>query len=127
MPRRRRMVQGVESSQELARKLEVLERELAVQRTAMEKLKLLGPPEKAAMLTGARGGPQDRVMDRLCGSGLPDRSRRASRATGDAAPRRSRLVHTVSSTRAESPSAEIDPAVRDTPRVRSRPAPESCA
>ena len=46
MPRRRRMVQGVESSQELARKLEVLERELAVQRTAMEKLKLLGPSEK---------------------------------------------------------------------------------
>jgi hypothetical protein len=44
------MVQGVESSQELARKLEVLERELAVQRAAMEKLKLLGPPEKAAML-----------------------------------------------------------------------------
>jgi len=42
MPRRRRMVQGVESSQELARKLEVLERELAVQRTAMEKLKEIG-------------------------------------------------------------------------------------
>jgi hypothetical protein len=39
MPRRRRMVQGVESSQDLARKLEVLERELAVQRAAMEKLK----------------------------------------------------------------------------------------
>jgi hypothetical protein len=33
------MVQGVESSQDLARKLEVLERELAVQRAAMEKLK----------------------------------------------------------------------------------------
>lgn len=42
MPRRRRMVQGVESSQDLARKLEVLERELAVQRAAMEKLKQLG-------------------------------------------------------------------------------------
>lgn len=42
MPRRRRMVQGVESSQDLARKLEVLERELAVQRIAMEKLKELG-------------------------------------------------------------------------------------
>jgi hypothetical protein len=41
MARRRRMVQGVESSQDLARKLEVLERELAVQRTAMEKLKQL--------------------------------------------------------------------------------------
>jgi hypothetical protein len=50
MPRRRRMVQGVESSQELARKLEVLERELAAQRAAMEKLKLLGPSEKAAPL-----------------------------------------------------------------------------
>ena len=46
MPRRRRMVQGVESSQDLARKLEVLERELAVQRAAMEKLKLLGPSAK---------------------------------------------------------------------------------
>ena len=56
MPRRRRMVQGVESSQELARKLEVLERELAVQRAAMEKLKLLGPPEKAAMLPGRATG-----------------------------------------------------------------------
>lgn len=47
MPRRRRMVQGVESSQDLARKLEVLERELEVQRAAMEKLKLLGTPAKA--------------------------------------------------------------------------------
>ena len=42
MPRRRRMVQGVESPQDLARKLEVLERELEVQHAAMEKLKLLG-------------------------------------------------------------------------------------
>lgn len=48
MPRRRRMVQGVESSQELARKLDVLERELAVQRAAMDKLKELGPSRKAA-------------------------------------------------------------------------------
>lgn len=56
MPRRRRMVQGVESSQELARKLEVLERELAVQRTAMEKLKLLGPSEKAATRPGRLAG-----------------------------------------------------------------------
>jgi hypothetical protein len=47
MPRRRRMVQGVESSQDLARKLEILERELAVQKAAMEKLKLLGPASKA--------------------------------------------------------------------------------
>ena len=48
MPRRRRMVQGVESPQDLARKLEILERELEVQRVAMEKLKLLGPSVKAA-------------------------------------------------------------------------------
>ena len=47
MPRRRRMAQGVESSQDMARKLEVLERELAVQRTAMEKLKQLGPPGRS--------------------------------------------------------------------------------
>jgi hypothetical protein len=40
------MVQGVESSQDLERKLEILERELEVQRAAMEKLKLLGPPGK---------------------------------------------------------------------------------
>jgi hypothetical protein len=50
------MVQGVESSQELARKLEILERELAVQRAAMEKLKQLGPPEKAVMLPGRVAG-----------------------------------------------------------------------
>ena len=56
MPRRRRMVQGVESSQELARKLEVLERELAVQRAAMAKLKLLGPAEKAAPQPGRLPG-----------------------------------------------------------------------
>jgi hypothetical protein len=48
VPRRRRMVQGVESSQDMARKLEVLERELAVQRTAMEKLKQLGPAGRPA-------------------------------------------------------------------------------
>lgn len=47
MPRRRRVVQGVESSQDLARKLEVLERELAVQRAAMEKLKEMGASRKA--------------------------------------------------------------------------------
>lgn len=51
MPRRRRMVQGVESSQDLARKLEVLERELAVQRAAMERLKELGTSPKAAPAT----------------------------------------------------------------------------
>ena len=58
MPRRRRVVQGVESPQDLARKLEVLERELAVQRAAMEKLKDLGPsrqvPPAAARLGGRK-------------------------------------------------------------------------
>jgi hypothetical protein len=54
MPRRRRVVQGVESSQDLARKLEVLERELAVQRTAMEKLKELGPSKKATPASGRK-------------------------------------------------------------------------
>jgi hypothetical protein len=48
MPRRRRVVQGVESPQDLAQKLEVLERELAVQRAAMEKLKALGRPKAVA-------------------------------------------------------------------------------
>jgi hypothetical protein len=42
------MAQGVESSQDMARKLEVLERELAVQRTAMERLKQLGPAGRPA-------------------------------------------------------------------------------
>ena len=54
MPRRRRMVQGVESSQDLARKLEVLERELAVQRLAMEKLKQLGPKPATPRATGRK-------------------------------------------------------------------------
>ena len=54
MPRRRRMVQGVESSQDLARKLEVLERELAVQRAAMEKLKQLGADKRATTRTTGR-------------------------------------------------------------------------
>ncbi len=48
MPRRRRIVQGVESPQDLARKLEILERELAVQRAAIEKLKGLGAVRKPA-------------------------------------------------------------------------------
>jgi hypothetical protein len=47
MPRRRRVVQGVESPQDLARKLEVLERELAVQRAAMDKLKELSTSPRA--------------------------------------------------------------------------------
>ena len=54
MPRRRRMVQGVESSQDLARKLEVLERELAVQRAAMEKLKQLGAKPATSRTTGRK-------------------------------------------------------------------------
>ena len=54
MPRRRRMVQGVESLQDLARKLEVLERELAVQRSAMDKLKQLGAKPDAARTTGRK-------------------------------------------------------------------------
>jgi hypothetical protein len=56
MPRRRRVVQGVESSQDLARKLEVLERELAVQRAAMEKLKDLGPSRKTTPVAGRAPG-----------------------------------------------------------------------
>ena len=54
MPRRRRMVQGVESSQDLARKLEVLERELAVQRAAIEKLKQLGAKPVTAHTPGRK-------------------------------------------------------------------------
>ena len=54
MPRRRRMVQGVESLQELARKLEVLERELAVQRSAMEKLKQLAAKPATASRSGRK-------------------------------------------------------------------------
>ena len=54
MPRRRRVVQGVESSQDLTRKLEVLERELAVQRAAMEKLKELGTSRKVTPASGRK-------------------------------------------------------------------------
>jgi len=52
MPRRRRVVQGIESSKDLAHKLEVLERELAVQRAAMEKLKQLGAKPATPRTTG---------------------------------------------------------------------------
>jgi hypothetical protein len=45
------MVQGVESLEDLARKLEVLEQELAVQRAAMEKLKEMGPSPRATPAT----------------------------------------------------------------------------
>jgi hypothetical protein len=41
---RRRMASGLESSAELARKIAVLERELAVQRDALEKLKQMAKP-----------------------------------------------------------------------------------
>ena len=54
MPRRRRMVQGVESLQDLARKIEVLERELAVQRSAMERLKQMGAKPATAHTTGRK-------------------------------------------------------------------------
>jgi hypothetical protein len=43
MARRRRTAVGIESLEDLARKAEILERELAVQRQALEKLKQMGP------------------------------------------------------------------------------------
>ena len=42
MARRRRTAAGLESLADLARKAEILERELAVQREALEKLRQLG-------------------------------------------------------------------------------------
>ena len=42
MARRRRTAAGFESLEELARKTEILERELAVQRQALEKLRQMG-------------------------------------------------------------------------------------
>lgn len=42
MPRRRRTAAGLESLTDLARKCEILERELAVQREALEKLRQMG-------------------------------------------------------------------------------------
>jgi len=48
------MVQGVESLQDLARKIEVLERELAVQRSAMERLKQMGAKPATAHTTGRK-------------------------------------------------------------------------
>ena len=48
MARRRRTGTGIESFEDLARKLEILERELAVQREALEKLKQMGSAPKAA-------------------------------------------------------------------------------
>ena len=48
MARRRRTGTGMESFEDLARKLQVLERELAVQRQALERLKQMGPAPKRA-------------------------------------------------------------------------------
>ena len=42
MARRRRTAAGIESLADLARKSEILERELAVQRQALEKLRQMG-------------------------------------------------------------------------------------
>ena len=42
MARRRRTAAGLESLQDLARKTEILERELALQREALEKLRQMG-------------------------------------------------------------------------------------
>ena len=46
MARRRRTAVGFESLEELARKAEILERELAIQRQALEKLKQMGPASR---------------------------------------------------------------------------------
>jgi len=45
---RRPAAAGLESLEDLARKVEILERELAVQRQALEKLKQMGPEPKRA-------------------------------------------------------------------------------
>jgi hypothetical protein len=46
MARRRRTAAGLESLADLARKAEILERELAVQRRALEKLRQMAAPPK---------------------------------------------------------------------------------
>ena len=46
MARRRRMAAGLESLEDLARKCAILERELVVQRQALEKLKQMGVPRR---------------------------------------------------------------------------------
>jgi hypothetical protein len=48
---RRRVALGLESSADLARKVAVLERELAVQRDALEKLKEMGKPASGSQLS----------------------------------------------------------------------------
>ena len=45
---------GLESSADLARKVEILEREMASQREALERLKQMGPEQDPAGHTGAR-------------------------------------------------------------------------
>jgi len=49
MARRRRMAAGLESLEDLARKCAILERELVVQRQALEKLKQMGAPRRAVL------------------------------------------------------------------------------
>jgi hypothetical protein len=48
---RRRAASGLESSADLARKVAVLERELALQRDALEKLKDMGKPAAGNQLS----------------------------------------------------------------------------
>ncbi len=48
MPRRRRSAAGMDSVQELARKVAILEREMALQQQALERLKQMGAPARPA-------------------------------------------------------------------------------
>ena len=48
MPRRRRSAAGMDSVQELARKVAILEREMALQQQALERLKEMGARPRAA-------------------------------------------------------------------------------
>ena len=48
MTRRPRTAAGMESFEDLAQKLQILERELAVQREALDKLKQLSAPPKVS-------------------------------------------------------------------------------
>jgi hypothetical protein len=48
MARRRRPAAGLEPFADLARKVQILERELAVQRQALDRLKELGPAPRRA-------------------------------------------------------------------------------
>lgn len=51
---RRRAAAGMESLEDLARKVTVLERELRVQRLALEKLKQMGPKRAPASVAPAK-------------------------------------------------------------------------